>query len=207
MQNCPSALFRAIHMTLLLAGCDASDPDDEPQVPVVSAWNEIAYEIAYAEDSFFTFKGHRAFSMMHLAMHDVLNTIEPRYTRYACAAAQTDAEPTAAVAQAAYEVLVTQYPDRRSTLDSALVRWLDLVPTDADKARAFGVGRACASAILALREDDGWDFAGSYAFADAPGGTRRRGCGTASCSSRASATPVPSPSRRRTSSVPCLHLT
>jgi hypothetical protein len=90
---------------------------------MIAAWNKIAYEIAYSEDAFFTFKGHRAISMMHLAMHDALNTIDRRYTRYACAAAPTEAEPTTAAVQAAYEVLVTQYPDRRSSLQP-VDRWL-----------------------------------------------------------------------------------
>jgi hypothetical protein len=36
---------------------------------VVVRWNALAYEIAFAEDQFFTFKGHRACSMMHLAIH------------------------------------------------------------------------------------------------------------------------------------------
>ncbi len=167
MKASPLSLF-GVALALLWQGASASAHalDEES---VVAAWNEVAYEIAYAEDSFFTFKGHRAFSMMHLAMHDALNSIEPRYTRYACTAAQTDADPPAAVTQAAYEVLVTQYPDKRSSLDSMLTRWLDPVPTGVRKARAVTLGRACASAILALREGDGWDFAGTYAFNDTPG--------------------------------------
>ncbi|MEP0546514.1 MAG: vanadium-dependent haloperoxidase [Rhodothermales bacterium] len=170
MQASPMMLFGVALLVSLSndpsARANAAPVDEES---VVAAWNEVAYEIAYAEDSFFTFKGHRAFSMMHLAMHDALNSIEPRYTRYACTAAQTDADPTAAVTQAAYEVLVTQYPDRRSSLDSALTRWLAPIPAGVRKARAGTLGRACASAILALREGDGWDFAGEYAFGDAPG--------------------------------------
>lgn len=165
MQARPLTLIGVV-LLLLSNKANAATSDEDS---VVAAWNEVAYEIAYAEDQFFTFKGHRAFSMMHLAMHDALNSIEPRYTRYACTAAQTDADPTAAVTQAAYEVLVTQYPDQRSGLDSALTRWLDPIPAGVRKARAVALGRACASAILVLREGDGWDFAGTYAFDEAPG--------------------------------------
>ncbi len=142
---------------------------------LVAAWNEIAYEIAFAEDSFLTFKGQRAFSMMHLAMHDALNAIEPRYTRYACTAGRTAADPAAAATQAAYEVLVSLYPDRKSTLDSTLARWMDPIPAGVRKTRAVELGRTCASAILSLREGDGWDFAGTYAFSDAPGRYRTTG--------------------------------
>lgn len=136
---------------------------------VVAAWNEVAYTIAFAEDSFFTFKGHRAFSMMHLAIHDALNSIDPRFTRYVFEGAQVDADPVAAATQAAYEVLVNQYPDRRILLDSLLAHWLDPVPAGARKARALALGRACAGLILSLREGDRWDFAGAYEFSEAPG--------------------------------------
>lgn len=175
MRSSQRKLVGTVLISLLLVGAAGRVDAATAGGDVVAAWNEVAYEIAYAEDSFFTFKGHRAFSMMHLAMHDALNTIEPRYTRYACAAAPTDAEPTVAAAQAAYEVLFTQYPDRRSILDSTLTRWLEPVPTGVRKARAVMLGRACASAILALREGDGWDVAGSYEFADAPGRYRTTG--------------------------------
>jgi hypothetical protein len=140
-------------------------PDEDG---TIAAWNEIAYEIAYGEDQFFTFKGHRAFSMMHLAMHDALNAIEPRYTRYACTATQADADPAAAAAQAAYEVLARQYPDQRPRLDQALARWLEPIPAGVRKARARALGRACAASILSLREADGWDTDSTYAFSDAP---------------------------------------
>ena len=48
---------------------------------VVTAWNERAHDIAFAEDSFSTFKGQRALAMMHVAMHDALNSIVPVYER------------------------------------------------------------------------------------------------------------------------------
>ncbi len=50
---------------------------------VVTAWNEQAHDIAFAEDSFLTFKGQRALAMTHMAMHDALNSIVPLYERYA----------------------------------------------------------------------------------------------------------------------------
>ena len=50
---------------------------------VVVSWNNLAHDIAVAEDQFLTFKGQRALAMMHLAMHDALNAIAPVYERYA----------------------------------------------------------------------------------------------------------------------------
>jgi hypothetical protein len=58
---------------------------------LATAWNQTVYEIAFAEDEFFTFKGHRAHAMMHLAIHDALNAVIPHYrtirvprTRFFC---------------------------------------------------------------------------------------------------------------------------
>ncbi|HEY5808664.1 MAG TPA: hypothetical protein VIT67_11880, partial [Povalibacter sp.] len=39
-------------------------------------WNQLAYDIAVAEDQFTTFKGQRALAMMHLAQHDALNSVK-----------------------------------------------------------------------------------------------------------------------------------
>ena len=85
-----------------------------PDGQLAAGWNELAYQIAFAEDEFLTFKGHRALAMMHLAMHDALNTIDPAYKRYVYAGPRSDADPAAAAAQAAYEVLLSQYPETRA---------------------------------------------------------------------------------------------
>src|SRR6187551_1861165 len=48
----------------------------------------------------------RAWSMYHLAMHDALNCITPRYETYVGVPRDKDADPDAAVAQAVYDMLV-----------------------------------------------------------------------------------------------------
>jgi len=144
-----------------------------PDAGVVVAWNELAYEIAYAEDQFLTFKGQRALAMMNLAMHDALNTISPVYDRYAYAGEAVRAHPGVAAAQAAYEVLRSQYPGTTARLDSALAESLSLPGTEpgAMEARSAAVdlGRAAAEAVLATRREDGWDAPGTYAYATGPG--------------------------------------
>jgi hypothetical protein len=44
-------------------------PDTSNDGALVVSWNQLAYELAFAEDEFQTFKGVRAFSMMHIAIH------------------------------------------------------------------------------------------------------------------------------------------
>jgi hypothetical protein len=136
---------------------------------MVAAWNQRAYDIAFAEDQFFTFKGHRAFAMMHVAMHDALNAVVPVYRRYTSVHPDLFAHPVAAAAQAARDVLASQYPGAQATLDAELARWLAGVPGGARKARGIALGQAAAAAILALRTGDGWDFPGTYTFQTHPG--------------------------------------
>jgi hypothetical protein len=136
---------------------------------VILAWNELAHDIAVAEDQFLTFKGQRALALMHLAMHDAINTVTPIYQRYAYLEPTTPAPPVVAAAQAAYEILVSQYPDQQQRLSVERARWIDGAPANELRERGIDLGRAAAAAILARRADDGWDTQGSYEFRDEPG--------------------------------------
>lgn len=136
---------------------------------VIVAWNELAHDIAVAEDQFLTFKGQRALAMMHLAMHDALNSIVPVYRRYAYRGPRIVADPVAAAAQAAYDVLIAQYPDQRVKLSAALDTWLATVPESALRARGVELGRATAAAILSVRHNDGFNVPGTYDFRNGPG--------------------------------------
>jgi PAP2 superfamily len=136
---------------------------------VVAAWNTRAHDIAVAEDQFLTFKGQRALAMMHLAMHDALNSIIPVYERYTHTGPLQVAHPVAAVAQGAYEVLVSQYPDQQPALTAELAAWLERVPQGALRERGVELGREAAAAILARRSGDGFDFPGEYEFQSGPG--------------------------------------
>jgi hypothetical protein len=135
----------------------------------VVSWNRLAHDIAVAEDQFLTFKGQRALAIMHLAMHDALNTIVPVYETYAYKGDRRLAHPVAAVAQAAHDVLVALYPTQRPTLAEELTRWLADVPDSVLRDRGVVLGRATAATILARRNGDGWDFPGTYEFGEGPG--------------------------------------
>ena len=136
---------------------------------VVVAWSEKAYDIAFAEDQFLTFKGHRAFAMMHIAMHDALNAIVPIYRQYLSIRRHGFAHPIAAAAQAAHDVLVSQYPKQQIALTTELNRWLARVPEGRRKWRGIALGHQTAAAVIAARVGDGWDFQGTYAFEPQPG--------------------------------------
>jgi hypothetical protein len=166
----------ALLISLLSASCLAESgrethQEELPTGSVIVEWNQLAYEIAFAEDQFTTFKGQRALAMMHLAQHDALNSIARRFEPYAANGRRApEASPTAAAAQAARQVLLAQYPAAQGEIDALLTEQLASVAGDTRRKNlGIELGRAAARSILELRNNDGWEVAGSYEFVTAPG--------------------------------------
>ncbi len=124
---------------------------------VVVDWSRIVYEAATTDDGFVSFMGTRHQVMVHIAMHDALNAIRPRFDQYAYFGRSRAANPIAAAAAAAHDVLVAVYPAQRATLDAELATWLARVPNGSGKTKALALGAEAAAAIVALRENDGTD--------------------------------------------------
>ncbi|RPH48920.1 MAG: phosphatase PAP2 family protein, partial [Lysobacterales bacterium] len=167
----------ALPMSMLAMSCCLAESslethrEESPQGSVIVEWNQLAYKIAFAEDQFRTFKGQRALAMMHLAQHDALNSITRRFEPYAAQGRRgSEAEPTAAAAQAARQVLIAQYPAAQSEIDALLAQQLASVAGDMRRKNlGIDLGRAAATAILELRNKDGWEVEGEYEFVMAPG--------------------------------------
>ena len=126
-------------------------------------WNETLLSIAEAEDGFLTLKGLRTAAMAHIAMHDALTNINGRYAPYVYdKGATTNADPVAAATQAAYIVVVDQYPDQRGTLEALRNKWLATIADGSAKIAGVTTGQDAAQAILIQRIGDGWDTAAEY---------------------------------------------
>lgn len=120
-------------------------------------WNQLATEVA-ARAKTDPLTESRWFAMMHLAMHDALNAIEPRYAPWRSGLAPAPgASPEAAVAAAAHGVLVELAPAGRAEFDAALARTLDGVGHGGARALGEATGRSAAAQVLAARRDDGAD--------------------------------------------------
>ena len=164
-------------LSLFLAGgCATSNgrsdsPEGQARGPeftsnaVVVHWNEIATGAATSHDGFQDFAVNlRGITMMHLAIHDALNSIDSRYDRYALdGATEPLAHPTAAAAQAAHDVLVAVYPSQQVELDSKLSSALADVPAGSGKDLGIELGIDAATAVISRRSADGWDVVGTYA--------------------------------------------
>ena len=170
----------------------------------VTDWNANAGEAALAaglSPDNEPFHESRMYAMMHIAIHDALNAINRRSRPYGFdSQAPAGASPDAAVAAAAREVLVTLIneplnPDflaafRAAGIDSVEADYtvaLAAIPDGIAKTQGIDVGHAAATAILALRSNDGsdtllidtaypegtvpgeWRFTPGFPFAFAPG--------------------------------------
>ena len=124
---------------------------------VVVDWSRIVIEAATTDDGFVSFMGPRNQAMIHIAMHDALNAIEPRFDQYAYFGRSHGADPIAAAAKAAHDVLVAVYPAQQATLDAELATWLATVPNGSRKTKALTLGAKAAAAIVTLRQNDGTD--------------------------------------------------
>lgn len=142
------------------------------QADGVTDWNEIADEASVA----FGGPPRRVYllALTHLAIHDALNTIDPRYATYlALPPADPDASPEAAVATAAYLVLSAKVPS--PGLDNAYTAAIAALPPCPAAHPSciddgIAAGTAAAEAILELRDGDGSDMPNlPYTLAPGPG--------------------------------------
>ena len=122
---------------------------------VVVDWSRIVFEAVMADDGYVSFKGPRHQAMVHIAMHDALNAIRPRFDQYAYFGRSRGANPIAAAAKAARDVLVAVYPAQQATLDAELATWLARVPNGRGKTKSLTLGAKAAAAIVELRQNDG----------------------------------------------------
>lgn len=121
---------------------------------IIIHWNSLALETMQVP-AYDPMIGSRIFAMVHIAMHDALNSIAPVYETYTNHGIDKKADPIAAVSAAAYTVLVKSFPDRKDFLDAALAESTKNVKSTDAKQRGITLGTAAGNAIYALRESDG----------------------------------------------------
>jgi PAP2 superfamily len=122
---------------------------------IVIDWNIIATSAGPAAGKN-PLEQSRIYAMTHTAIYDALNGIDRRYRPYAVdRRAEPGASPEAAVAAAAYGVLVELLPSQQATLKAAYDASLAGIIDGPAKDSGIAIGQAAAVAILALRSADG----------------------------------------------------
>ena len=112
----------------------------------------------------------RTMAMIHVAMFDAVNSIEPRYKPYKVQLqASPDASTEAAAAAAAGAVLIKLVHDATSDIQSALRSYLATLPDGEAKSEGIKLGQEVASQIFEARANDGASAADAYRPKTKPG--------------------------------------
>ncbi|MBK6006594.1 vanadium-dependent haloperoxidase [Ramlibacter ginsenosidimutans] len=130
-------------------------PLSAARADVVADWNERAVSAVYAARMTPDMQA-RTMAMMHIAMFEALNSLQPRYAPYrAVLQVEERADPSAATAVAAHDVLVLVCPEQAKDIDAGLQADLAKVPDGPEKEAGTRLGQRAAAAMLAEREHDG----------------------------------------------------
>ena len=139
-----------VWIAALLAGlADAANAD------VIADWNENIVNASLAAQQPPPVQA-RNIAMVHLAMFDAVNSIEPRYTPYRTQLqAPSTTSSVAAASATAYGVMTRLYPAQLKTIDAALLAALASVPDGEGKIQGIQIGEKVAAAMLEERSNDG----------------------------------------------------
>ena len=122
----------------------------------VMAWNDVSEKMYYSVGAPPPVLS-RTFAMIQVAMHDALNGIKPKFETYAYkGATDKDADPDAAVSQAAYRMLVAlQYPGQSiAPAETQYAVSMAAISNGDGKTKGIALGNAVADALLAKRNPD-----------------------------------------------------
>jgi membrane-associated phospholipid phosphatase len=138
------------------AATDEAQHSAQP-VNAVIEWNRTLLAIVRTPGAQpATIHSTRNFAILHAAIYDAVNNIEPKFSPYLVrlSGVPRSASKIAAADQAAHDVLVSLYPGSTS-LDAELQQDLAQLADDERKAQGIAVGQAVASQLLAARATDG----------------------------------------------------
>jgi PAP2 superfamily protein len=154
-------LMAGIISPLLIASCSRNDYTvggielDSLSNDAVLEWNEVAYDAFGGTTYKHSLMAARINAMVHIAMHDALNAIYPKYSTYAFTGKDEKADLVAAASSAAHAVLLHEIPAKKGFIDSALQRTLTTIPESEAKTRGVKLGMEAAQAIISDRTNDG----------------------------------------------------
>src|SRR5438105_15749632 len=134
-----------------------SGPSSAQLVNPVIEWNRTLLAIVRTPGAQPpTVHSTRNFAILHAAIYDAVNSIEPKFSPYSARLSDVprSASKIAAADTAAHDVLVSLYPAFQASLDTVLEQGLGLLSDNERKAQGIVLGRAVAINRLAVRSHD-----------------------------------------------------
>jgi hypothetical protein len=114
--------------------------------------------------------GARIATIMHLAIFEAVNTIDPRYQRYGDQAhAKVDASQEAAATSAAATVLIKLLPDKAANIAQTRDAYLALIPNGDVKDRGVKLGEETGLKAFESRLNDGYGAPNAFRPVTQPG--------------------------------------
>jgi hypothetical protein len=140
---------------------------------VITDWDETAVTLVIPMASLsgtVPYVAQRMMGMVHTAMFDAVNSIEPRYKPYLVQLpADTATSKEAAAAAAAAAVLATIDARTADKMKEILASYLASIPDGAAKSDGVKLGHAVAAKVLEARANDGSDAPDDYRPRTTPG--------------------------------------
>jgi hypothetical protein len=137
---------------------------------VITDWDEKAASILQPATGPLPVLAVRNIAILHIAMFDAVNSIEPRFKPYKVRLpAPPDTSKEAAAAAAAGAVLIKLVPDAVADVQSTLTTYLATLPDGEAKSKGMKLGEQVAAKILEARETDGGSIADAYRPRTRPG--------------------------------------
>jgi hypothetical protein len=135
---------------------------------VITDWDEKA--VGAVQTKMPPPAGYRVMAIMHLAMFEAVNSIEPRYKPYkAKLPGSGDASKEAAAAAAAGMVLSKLVPEAAADMQAAVTSYLVSLPEGDAKANGVKLGEQAAKVMLEARANDGASAPDNYRPRTLPG--------------------------------------
>lgn len=129
---------------------------------LVTDWNIAANEVMTAENT-----GNnprlRTLAMVHVAISDAVNSVQPRYTRVvATLPTVPGASPEAAAVAAARHVLMHLYPKQKDKIEATYSASLNAIPQGPARTEGVALGEQVAAAVIADCANDGTNAPDTY---------------------------------------------
>ena len=175
MSSSINRLLLALVVTVpLVAGIAGASAGSKPKHSnrAVLEWNAVAAKAFLPTQGTDPLGQSRAFAILHAAIHDAVNAIDPRFAPYTLGLQNNaTASLDAAVAAASRHVLAALIPDQRNLIDDAYASHLAVIADGSAKNAGIALGVAAARAPLARRAGDGSDPSAQPAYTpkSAPG--------------------------------------
>ncbi len=151
----------ALLLAAITTSCSRKVVEQGPAVlsnRTVLDWNVAAYEAMGGKTYQHSLLASRINAMVHIAMHDAINAIEPKYQQHTYKNSVEGANVETAAAYAAHTVLSASFPAKKQMLDSVLALSTSQIAESDAKAKGKQVGLEAGNAILTSRAGDGADL-------------------------------------------------